>query len=92
MAGAAAKVVERGCLQRIIRLADYLTTKELLQLRIEIESSTLEQQHFESRISELACDGNACRAAAHDAEITVEDCPVVERSRVGVQLLNARYE
>src|SRR5438270_604754 len=84
--------MERSCLQRIIRLADYLTAIELLHLRIKVESTALEQQHLESRISELARDGDACRAGAHNAEIALEDCPVVERSRVGVQLLNATYE
>src|SRR5205085_11090498 len=74
VAGAASELMERSCLQRIIRLADYLTAIEFLHLRIEIESTALEQQHFESRISQLACDGDACRSGAHDAEIAVEDC------------------
>src|SRR5436189_1932542 len=50
VSGAAAKVVERRGLEWIVRLADYLTAIELLHLRIEVESTALEQQHLEARV------------------------------------------
>ena len=85
MVGGTAEVMERRRLQRKVGLADYLTAIEILQLLLELESTALQQQNFEGCVGKFASDGDAGRSGADDAEIALEDRPVIERSGVGVQ-------
>jgi hypothetical protein len=48
--GGAAKVVQRGGLEREVRLPDNIAAIKVLHFLVELESTALEQYHVESRI------------------------------------------
>jgi len=84
VAGGTAEKVKPRRFQREVRLSNDLTAIEILHRRLEVEPSALEKDDTQRGVCPFPRDADSCRASTDDAQVTLDDTPVVQRSGVGV--------